>query len=75
MSEQRERGIVTRWRNSYGFIRPNDGTSDLFVHYSEVVMDGFRTLSEGQVVTYRRAVDPVKQRVRAIDVRLEGVAA
>jgi CspA family cold shock protein len=36
----------------YGFITPDDGTKDVFVHYSAVTGDGFRTLVEGAKVTY-----------------------
>ena len=34
----------------YGFIEPEDGGEDLFVHYSEVAGEGFRTLEEGSTV-------------------------
>jgi CspA family cold shock protein len=36
----------------YGFIVPDDGGSDLFVHHSNIDMQGFRTLSDGQKVLY-----------------------
>jgi CspA family cold shock protein len=36
----------------YGFITPDDGSKDVFVHYSAVGGDGFRTLVEGAKVTY-----------------------
>lgn len=39
----------------YGFITPDDGSKDLFVHYSNVDGDGFRTLTEGQKVTFEAA--------------------
>lgn len=48
-----ERGTV-KWFNAqkgYGFITAADGT-DIFVHYSGISMDGFKTLMEGQEVTY-----------------------
>ena len=35
----------------YGFISQNDG-EDLFVHFSEIKMDGFKTLDEGQAVSF-----------------------
>ena len=53
MSEQKK-GTV-KWFNAskgYGFITPTDGEKDLFVHMSEIKMDGFKTLSEGQSVDY-----------------------
>lgn len=48
------RGVV-KWfsdEKGYGFITPEAGGDDLFVHYSEVVGDGFRTLAEGSEVEF-----------------------
>jgi CspA family cold shock protein len=36
----------------FGFITPDDGGKDLFVHHSSINADGFRTLAEGAQVTY-----------------------
>lgn len=36
----------------YGFIENEDGGEDLFVHYSEIVGDGFKTLEEGTLVRF-----------------------
>lgn len=50
----RKRGIV-KWFNrlrGFGFIEPDDGSSDVFVHYSAIDGDGFRNLQEGQRVDY-----------------------
>ena len=47
-------GIV-KWFNSskgFGFIAPEDGGDDLFVHYSEIKSEGYATLDEGQKVEY-----------------------
>jgi cold shock protein len=44
-----------KWFNEekgYGFIIPDDGGNDIFVHHSNITMDGFRTLAEGQKVQY-----------------------
>ena len=44
-----------KWFNDqkgFGFITPDEGEKDLFVHQSEITMDGFRTLQEGQAVQY-----------------------
>ncbi len=39
----------------FGFIIPDDGGSDLFVHHSNIHMDGYRSLKEGQKVEYETA--------------------
>jgi CspA family cold shock protein len=36
----------------YGFITPEDGSKDLFVHHSEIQTDGYATLNDGQQVEY-----------------------
>ena len=44
-----------KWFNDskgYGFITPDDGERDLFVHHSDIQMDGFRTIREGQAVVF-----------------------
>ena len=48
------RGKV-KWFNDqkgYGFITPDEGGKDLFVHHSAIMADGFRTLAEGQAVDF-----------------------
>lgn len=42
----------------YGFITPDDGGKDLFVHHSEIVAEGFRSLREGQKVGYTPGEGP-----------------
>ena len=44
-----------KWFNDqkgYGFVTPEDGSKDLFVHYQEIQGDGFNTLAEGQEVEF-----------------------
>jgi cold shock protein len=36
----------------YGFIKPDDGGEDLFVHHTGIAGEGFKTLEEGEKVTY-----------------------
>ena len=36
----------------YGFIRPDDGSEDVFVHHTGITGDGFKSLEEGDKVTY-----------------------
>lgn len=46
---------TVKWFNEtkgFGFISPSDGSKDVFVHFSAIVSGGFRTLTEGQQVTY-----------------------
>ena len=40
-------------KKGYGFITPTTGGSDLFVHMSSIMMEGFKTLTEEQSVTYQ----------------------
>ncbi len=49
---------TVKWFNEqkgWGFITPEDGGKDLFVHHSEIQTEGFRTLQEGQKVEYTSA--------------------
>lgn len=46
---------TVKWFNDkkgYGFIEHSDGTGDIFVHYSSIAMQGFRTLAEGEKVSF-----------------------
>ena len=48
-------GGSVKWFNDekgYGFITPEDGGKDLFVHHSEIQTDGYATLNDGQQVQY-----------------------
>lgn len=42
----------------YGFITPDDGSEDVFVHYSAIQADGYRTLDEGDKVEYEAEKAP-----------------
>lgn len=46
---------TVKWFNStkgFGFIEPEGGGEDVFIHFSEIIMDGYKQLSEGQKVEY-----------------------
>ena len=64
-------GTVT-WFNAekgYGFIAPEDGSADLFVHYSSIEGSGFKSLEENQRVEFEVGEGqkgPQAQEVRAI---------
>ena len=64
------KGTVT-WFNpdkGYGFISREDG-DDLFVHFSEIKMDGFKTLEEGQAVEFDVTRNEEKGKDQASNVR------
>jgi cold shock protein len=52
----------------FGFITPDDGSKDLFVHQSAIVGDGFRSLQEGAKVTYN--AEAGDKGPRAVDVQV-----
>lgn len=46
---------TVKWFNEskgYGFISPESGEKDIFVHFRAITGEGFRTLTEGQAVTF-----------------------
>ena len=46
---------TVKWFNAekgYGFIQPDEGGEDLFVHFSAINQSGYKTLDEGQKVTF-----------------------
>ena len=53
MSDSKQ-GTVKWFNNAkgYGFITPSEGGQDLFVHMSNIVMEGYKTLAENQEVDY-----------------------
>lgn len=67
--QERSTGNVI-WFNGvkgYGFIKPRDGGSDVFVHQTSVISEGFRGLTEGEEVEYSLSLEP-GGKLSAIDV-------
>jgi CspA family cold shock protein len=54
----------------FGFITPDDGSKDVFVHHSAIVGEGFRSLAEGSNVTYE--VESSEKGPRAVNVETTG---
>ena len=64
---------TVKWFNEekgFGFISNEDGSGDVFVHFSAIQSDGFKTLAEVQNVSYETEPDPKDSRkMRAVNVR------
>ncbi|NLW69881.1 MAG: cold-shock protein [Eubacteriaceae bacterium] len=63
---------TVKWFNAekgYGFISDDNGEGDVFVHFTAINTDGFRTLKEGQHVTFDVEPDPKdSSKLRAVNV-------
>ncbi|MEO1304206.1 MAG: cold-shock protein [Pseudomonadota bacterium] len=57
-------------QKGFGFIQPDDGGADMFVHVSALERSGMRSLTEGQKVTYTTAIDKRKGK-EAVDMIAE----
>jgi len=64
---------TVKWFNAekgYGFIADDNGGDDVFVHFSAIQTEGYKTLSEGQKVTFETEVDPKNSaKLRAVNVK------
>lgn len=62
-----------KWFNAergYGFIKDDDGGPDVFAHFSAIEGDGYKTLEEGEKVSYEIEADTKdKNRVRAVNIQ------
>lgn len=65
---------TVKWFNEskgFGFISNDDGSGDVFVHFSSIQSEGFKNLMEGQKVSYDVEPDPKDNRkMRAVNVRI-----
>lgn len=65
---------TVKWFNGekgFGFISNDDGSGDVFVHFSAIAGQGFKSLDEGQKVTFDTETDPKDSRkLRAVNVNL-----
>ena len=63
---------TVKWFNAekgYGFIAPDQGGDDVFVHYSAIVAEGYKRLKEGQRVSFDTEADPKNaDKLRAVNV-------
>jgi len=50
----------------FGFISPDDGGADVFVHHSAIEMDGYRDLREGQRVEFETTAGPKGPQARSV---------
>ena len=64
---------TVKWFNSqkgFGFIEPDDGAKDVFVHISAVEHAGLKTLSEGQKVTFD--IEEERRGPKAVNIQISG---
>lgn len=64
---------TVKWFNNekgFGFISSEESGEDIFVHFSAIVSEGFKTLAEGQKVTFDVEQDPKNaNKLRAVNVQ------
>ena len=66
-----KKGTV-KWFNAekgYGFLSNDEGGEDVFVHFSAIQTDGYRTQEEGQKVEFEEEMDERKGKLRAVNVK------
>lgn len=65
---------TVKWFNSekgFGFITNDDGSDDVFVHFSAIQSEGYKSLNEGDKVSFDTEQDPKDSRkLRAVNVKV-----
>ena len=64
---------TVKWFNStkgYGFIQPDGGAKDVFVHISAVEAAGLRSLADGQKITFEEQADKRSGKMSAVNLRV-----
>ncbi len=68
---------TVKWFNDakgFGFIEPQEGGEDVFAHFSAIQMEGFRTLQQGDTVSYELVQGPkgcLAQNIRSLSANAE----
>ena len=63
---------TVKWFNTakgFGFIQPDNGGADVFVHISAVERSGLSTLNEGQKVSFEEERDPKRGKTSAVNIK------
>lgn len=65
---------TVKWFNAdkgFGFVSPDDGSEDIFVHFSAIQGDGYKSLSENQKISFDKEPDPKNSsKMRAVNVQV-----
>jgi len=68
---------TVKWFNNakgYGFVTPDGSSLDVFIHFSAIDMDGYKTLKEGQKVQFDISEGPKGLHAARLQAVIEGVA-
>jgi len=65
-------GRIIGHRDGFGFLKPDEGGDDVFIHFSGINKDGFKSLNEDETVTYDKKYDQDKGKFFAENCSGEG---